>query len=173
MVKTSVYRLAVNELRGSIFNSAADLDLWLRLSKYGGIGVIPKKLMYYRISQAQYSAQVRLQTNRSDFFRVTDYYLNLPEVAESLNKNDLDNLEILEIRDKAMRSVNCVLTGEVSLAKFLLTEVLCTRNIGLGYKSKRAFGVIILAISLRILLILSLNNFAACIFGRAKQVMNK
>jgi glycosyltransferase involved in cell wall biosynthesis len=45
------YRLTYNKK----FNSAEDLDLWTRASKYFPIGNIPKPLLHYRIHASQYS----------------------------------------------------------------------------------------------------------------------
>ncbi len=68
MVRTQVYQQEIKCWRGELFRSSADLDLWLRILQQHPVGYLPKRLMRYRISSDQWSAKVRLGTERADFF---------------------------------------------------------------------------------------------------------
>jgi glycosyltransferase involved in cell wall biosynthesis len=88
------------------FRSAADIDLWFRLSRLGSVGVINEPLHYYRISAQQGSAQIdQGRTEIADFFRVIDNYLTRPEVVKIVKSDALAYYEI----DRAIDSVSCAM----------------------------------------------------------------
>jgi glycosyltransferase involved in cell wall biosynthesis len=74
MARTLFFQKEIRSWRGDLFKSSADLDVWLRMARKKPIGLIPTQLMRYRVSANQYSAKVRLQTERADFFLVIEHY---------------------------------------------------------------------------------------------------
>lgn len=78
MVRTNIYKNNIKEWRGATFSTAADLDVWLRISMIGKFGIINKPLMLYRLSMESYSYRIDSLCNRfnkSDLFLVLDYYI--------------------------------------------------------------------------------------------------
>jgi glycosyltransferase involved in cell wall biosynthesis len=120
MVRTTVYKNDIKPWRCEIFGTSADLDVWLQIASSTGLGLLPAKLMKYRVGSGQYSATVRNQTNQSDFFRVIDYYLKQDAVRAFITSVDVANYERLHRRDVVMRSANLFLHHEfVSSAQLL------------------------------------------------------
>jgi len=75
MIKTGIY-LGCAPVRYDQFASASDLDIWLRIAKYGEIVILDENLLNYRVSKSQWSNRLnRLRTKESDFFKVMDYHL--------------------------------------------------------------------------------------------------
>lgn len=109
MARTEVYRQDIGTWRGELFGSSADLDVWLRMLLRHPCGILAEPLMRYRISDVQFSSKVRLQTSRSDFFRVMDHYLEQASIQSMLSNRDRENYIALDRRDRVMRSVNLFL----------------------------------------------------------------
>src|SRR5665647_61376 len=65
------------------FESAADIDLWLRMARWRPVGIIDEPLHRYRVSPHQESARIyRLRTHLGHFYWVLDHYLSRPEIGE-------------------------------------------------------------------------------------------
>lgn len=144
MVRTDIYQHEIKGWRGELFRSSADLDLWLRILQKHRIGLLPEKLMRYRISQQQFSARVRFAVERADFFLVTDYYLAQDSVRNMLAVEDLRNYQWLERRDRVMRAVNLLLTDSPKKARKLLYDLLSFDALYSAVKTRRGFLVMIL-----------------------------
>jgi len=168
MARTVVYREGVRRWRDELFGTSADLDVWLRMSKLGPVGILADKLMRYRISQSQWSAKVRAQTSRADFFRVTDYYLADPNVREFLSPMDLENLARLERRDLVMRAANAVMGGQSDLARLLIPSPLSRAMIDSAFADRRSFAVFALACVLLFLLAARLDWLARWFVSQVK-----
>lgn len=158
MVRSAIYKNEITTWRGNLFASSADLDVWLRIASNHLLGILPMPLLNYRISSSQWSAQVRRNTERADFFKVMDFYLQQPMVQEFVNKKDLDHYADLERRDKVMRAVNCFLQDRKSEANNLCAQVLSLTGIRSACKSKRAFLSFAMGALLRLLLMLKAEN---------------
>ena len=158
MVRSSIYKNEIVSWRGDLFASSADLDVWLRIASHHLVGILPIPLLNYRISSHQWSAQVRRTTERADFFKVMDFYLQQAQVQEVVNKEDLRHYQDLERRDKVMRAVNCFLQGRKLEAKNLSSEVFSLAAITSAFKSKRAALTLALTALLRLLLIVRAEN---------------
>lgn len=155
MVRTQVYQQEIKCWRGYIFNSSADLDLWLRILQNHPIGYLTERLMRYRISNQQWSARVRLGTERADFFLVTDYYLAQKPVRALLTPDDLRNYGWLGRRDRVMRAVNLLLTDRSRQSRELLHDIYSWDALGAAIKTKR--GLFVLLIGLYVLLLTTLG----------------
>jgi glycosyltransferase involved in cell wall biosynthesis len=125
MVRTKIYKREIRKWRYNLFLSGSDLDVWLRIAKSHMIGILPNRLMRYRISPTQGSAfLLRERKFRSHLFLVLDYYLSKKSVNSFLSDKDFINFERLKRSDKAVRAVNLYLNNEIpkayNLAKYSL-----------------------------------------------------
>lgn len=173
MARTRVYQQDIQSWRGNLFKSSADLDVWLRIARKHPIGLLPAPLMRYRISANQFSAQVRLQTARPDFFLVTEHYLAQEDVRGMLNRIDLENYARLDRRDRVMRAVNCFLSARSGEAQSLLHDIFSWDAWKAGMQTKRGFGVLVAGIYLRVLLLFRLEKLGRLTLGYLKHVMRK
>ncbi len=173
MVPTDIYQQEIRGWRGEVFGSSADLDVWLRIAQRHSVGILPIPLMRYRISANQWSARVRLQTERADFFRVTDHYLAQEEIRSLLDSSDLESYMRLEHRDKVMCSINLFLMGKTAEARKLLEGIYSFCALKAALQSKRGFGVLVAASYLRILLLFRLNKLGRASLRFMKRVMRK
>ncbi len=173
MARTEVYQHEIRSWRGEMFSSSADLDVWLRIAQLHPVGILPMPLMRYRISSSQFSAGVRLQTERADFFRVIDHYLGQSDVRALLEKRDIQNYAELERRDSVMRAINLFLMGKTGEVRALLGDINSWDALGSAMQSKRGVGVLVATIYLRILLLLRLNKFGQITLIFMKQAMGK
>jgi glycosyltransferase involved in cell wall biosynthesis len=119
MVRTDVYQKDIRGWRGDAFNTSADLDVWFRILQHHLIGILPEHLMRYRISQAQYSSNLRMRTARSDFFLVMDHYLDRKDVQALLTPQDRRHYGWLVRTDRVVRAVNLYLCGQEQEALLL------------------------------------------------------
>lgn len=112
MVRAKLYKNPPRPWSDTTFNSSADLGVWLGLLENSPIGILPDKLIRVRQSVNQYSSKVsRFNTERADFFRVTDYYVNLPWVRMLLNDSHLRTLALCEHKDRCLRAINWMIKG--------------------------------------------------------------
>jgi glycosyltransferase involved in cell wall biosynthesis len=173
MARTDVYQHEIRSWRGEMFSSSADLDVWLRIAQLHPVGILPMPLMRYRISNSQWSAGVRLQTEQADFFRVIDHYLGQSDIRAILVKRDIQNYAELERRDSVMRAINFFLMGKTGAVRALLGDINSWDALGSAFQSKRGIGVLVAAIYLHILLLLRLNKFGQITLIFMKQAMGK
>lgn len=173
MARTTVYTQSIRSWRGDLFKTSADLDVWLRMAKKHSIGLLPEHLMRYRISNNQFSAKVRSQTERADFFLVIDHYLEKKEVQDILNSADLENYERLDRRNRVGRAVNCFLSAKPIDARVLLSDLFTYRAWKAGMQSKRGFGVLVAGLYMRALLFFGLEKTGRFTLRYLKRIMRK
>ncbi|MES2686085.1 MAG: glycosyltransferase [Pseudomonadota bacterium] len=173
MAPTTVYKNDIKCWRGDLFGPSGDLDVWLRMLMGGPAGILPEALMRYRISSSQWSAKVRLDTRRADFFTVMDHYLAMADVRAQLTAADMQNYARLEQRDKAMRAANAFLQDQQQTARQLCSEVLSWRCLVDALKSKRGLLVFSLAGYVYLALLTGMQKPAKALLMRLKQATNK
>lgn len=173
MARTTVYRQDIESWRGGLFKSSADLDVWLRIARKHPIGLLPMHLMRYRVSANQFSANVRLQTDRPDFFLVTEHYLAQESVRGMLDHADLENYARLDRRDRVMRAVNCFLSMKSGEVKSLLHDIYSWAAWKAAIQTKRGFGVLVVGLSLQGFLMFRLEKIGQLTLGYLKRVMRK
>lgn len=159
MARTSVYKDEIKEWRGDLFGSAADLDVWLRIARKHHIGVIRKPLMQYRVWKAQWSAKIRMNTERAMLFNIIDHYLEDPSVHAILNAQDWTNYRRLERRDRIMRAVNLFLQGATKEAQDLCYDTFSWDALGSAAQSQRGFFVLILGCYMKLLFLAGAGSF--------------
>lgn len=157
MLRTDVYLNEIMVWRGSLFGTSADLDVWLRAARQHNIGILPERLMRYRISATQGTQALRERTTRGDFFRAIDHYLAQDEIKAMLAPRDLNNYSRLERTDKAVRAVNLFLQGCHEEAKILCKEILVRDALSAAAESRRGFITLLLAAYLMLCITLRLN----------------
>lgn len=173
MARTKVYQEDIKQWRGEQFKSSADLDVWLRIASKHPVGLLPKALMKYRISDHQFSARVRLQTDRPDFFLVIEHYLTQAPVSAMLDKADFEHFNRLDRRDRVMRAVNLFLDFRSDEARSLVDDIFSWDAIKAGLQTKRGLGVLIAGVYIRSLLLLRLESVGRITLGYLKRVMRK
>lgn len=173
MVRTHIYQQEIISWRGDMFGTSADLDVWLRILERHSIGHLPEPLMRYRISNTQWTARIRKETERAVFFQVIDHYLGLDNVRSLVDRDDLQNYARLERRDRVMRAVNLYLMGKTEESRKLLGDILSWDAARSAFLTKRGFGILVAGVYLRILILFGLDKIGQFSLGFMKQVMRK
>lgn len=128
MIRTIICTSELKEWRGGLFGPGADLDTWFRIAKLGKLGLINRPLLQYRVCPAHFSyTHNKYNTNRADLFTILDYWMKKSEVADSLNKSDLDWYATWLMWDDITRARNALKKGEVKFAHNLLRTVSAKR----------------------------------------------
>ena len=173
MARTDIYQQDIKVWRGEMFGSSADLDVWLRILQHRACGILAEPLMRYRISNEQFSARVRQNVGRADFFRVIDYYQAQGWVTAQLNNSDYINYERLERRDRVMRAINCLLSEDVDKAYQLCSDVLSLNALSAAWQSRRGLFVLCLGVFIRVSIDLGLTGSAKKVLLYLKKRANK
>jgi glycosyltransferase involved in cell wall biosynthesis len=123
MIRTKVCVEKIKAWRGELFRSSADLDVWLRLAAYNHIAVVNEPLLFYRVSENQWTAHYRKRRKtRADIFLVLDYWLKKDEIKQSVTKVDLRNYQKLLRHDALGCMLNAMRGGEITLAQKIWTD---------------------------------------------------
>lgn len=173
MVRTTLYQNVIKGWRGDLFGSSADLDIWLRIAHHSQLGLLPAKLMKYRISTAQFSSKVRYQTGRADFFRVMDHYLLQDDVRAVMTPRDLENYQRLVRRDTVMRAANLFLTDQFPQAASLLNDFFSVDMLVAAMRDKRSFVVLLLGSYLKIVNLPGLRSCGQAPLRQLKPALGK
>lgn len=105
MVRRDLYR-RLRLFESTLFGSSADLDVWLQILAQAPVGILAEPLMSYRISPQQGSVTlIRDRTDRADFFKVLDFYLDDPAVAGAMTLQDRRNYRWLDKADRVARAL--------------------------------------------------------------------
>lgn len=137
LVRTTLYQQAIKTWRGDLFQTSADLDVWLRLAMHAKLAILQRPLLSYRISTTQGSEKVRRGIDRADFFKVMDYYLNQPWVKACITKEDLRHYASLDRRDRAMRAANLLMLDKRQEALALCSDMFSIDTLRDLFKNKR------------------------------------
>ena len=173
MTRTDLLQVKIKSWRAELFSSSADLDVWFRLLEFGPIGLLPKKLMRYRLSGLQFSAGVRTRVVRADFFMVIDHYLNNDAYKNILSVADFRNYSRLERRDSVVRSMNALLNGDNDLSKDLCPS-LCHYDIFLSaITQKRGLMIFLAIVSMKAIHFFGMERLASPLLIYIKRVSGK
>jgi len=105
------------------FRSARDLEFFLRLLREYPIGIIDRKLVRYRISKRQGTADaVYLRTGESDHHRVVDHFLSLAGGQVAFPQKAAEAYEFSRKVDELFRATNCIVTGDIERGILLLRD---------------------------------------------------
>jgi hypothetical protein len=158
MVRTETYKNVIKQWGSSLFNSASDVDTWLRLASSAPIGVINEPLMQYRMSQLQYSDRIRKRTTKADFFLVMDHYLSRPEVVKILSKEDFRHYGWLLRHENVACASNLLANGELLEAKNLLKGLLCWDSLYASISTRLGFKTLAGGALLKMMIFLGLSK---------------
>lgn len=173
MARTSVYKHDIKRWRGDLFNSSADLDVWLRIAQHHKVGFLPLPLIHYRISAGQFSSSLRSRVTRGDFFLVIDHYLGINNVNSMLDYGDRRNFARLQRTDLVVRATNLYLQGRDAEARKLCGEALRVDAVLAIFSSKRNLVTFSLTLLIGVLLLLRLPQIGRPIIGRLKRFARK
>ncbi len=122
------------------FKSAADIDLYLRMSQTGPIGIIDEPLHQYRISTHQDSNVIHnSRTHLAHFFWVMDYWLELPEISQSIKPSARRVYDMYRASDQVLCAMKMLVQNKPQDAKGLLLQAMKTSNwmTGLSFQPRR------------------------------------
>lgn len=173
MLRTDIYLNEIKDWRGSLFGTGADLDVWLRVARKHNIGILPERLMRYRISATQGTQALRERTMRGDFFRVIDHYLAQDEIKAMLASRDMNNYSRLERTDKAVRAANLFLQERDGEAKILCKEILVRDALSAAVESRRGFITLLLAVYILFCITIRLNTPGKFLLRNIKLLVRK
>lgn len=119
------------------FCTAADIDLYLRLSRLGTVGIIDEPLHKYRISEYQASAQLfKFRTYRAHFLQVMDHYLSIPEFRQLVTAKAFSFHKVHGITDDIVKAMNMLYLGNVDDARSLMKSALSRPEFRKGLLTK-------------------------------------
>lgn len=173
MVRTKVYQQDIQRWRGELFGSSADLDVWFRILQRHAIGILPERLMRYRISANQHSQRLRQRTVRPDFFRVIDYYLAQAEVQAFLVSEDWLHAGWLERTDRVVRAVNFYMSGDVRAANALCQNLVTFDGIRAALQGWRGFVTLMVGLSLKFFILFHLSGIGRFMILRLRRFSRK
>lgn len=173
MVRTEIYKYDIQNWRGELFRSSADLDVWLRIAKKYDIGFLNELLMRYRVDSNQFSNNVRSRTRKADFFLVIEYYLNFNLKGLGLTDIDLQNYRLLQINDKFWRAINYYIIGNNYKSLILLKNIFKIKNIFPLLTSKRDFLTLVSSCFLYFLIKFKFNYFGIMLINLVRRKLNK
>lgn len=123
------------------YGTASDIDLYLRMAKYGPIAVIDEPLHKYRISNQQGSAQIFYQrTFLFHFFDVLDHYISQPEISPLIQQDALSLYRMQRAADQIFCAMNLLSQGRSDEARNCLNEALIWRHFIISVKRPRLFA---------------------------------
>ncbi len=107
------------------YATASDIDLYLRMSKQGPIGIINEPLHKYRISDQQGSAQLfRQRTFLAHYFNVMDDHISTPEAATVIQQDAVAFYKTRRAADQVRCSLNMLQLDRLMEAKYNLTQAM-------------------------------------------------
>lgn len=169
MIKTRVLQTEIKQWHGELFKSSADLDVWLRISQLHPVGFLHLPLMRYRISKFQFSAQVRQQCERADFFLVTDYFLANEEVRRLLNETDMMHYQWLERTDLIRRALSLFALDRVEEANRLIGDLLTLDLIRAALSNKRSLLTLLAGAYMKLIAQLRLHRIGKILLGYVRR----
>ena len=138
------------------FCTAADIDLYLRLSRLGTVGIIDEPLHKYRIWENQGSAKLfKCRTYRAHFLQVMDHYLSIPEFRQLVKPQAFLYYEMGGISDDINRAMNMFFLGNLADARALMKSALSRPEFRKGLLTKKFARLFFL--SLPIFLVIQLG----------------
>jgi glycosyltransferase involved in cell wall biosynthesis len=119
------------------FCTAADIDLWLRLSRLGTVGIIDELLHKYRVWPDKPTEQLlKFRDYRSHFLQVMDHYLSIPEFRQLVKPQAFRHYEMYSVSDDIIRAMNMFFLGNVADARLLMKSALSRPEFREGLRTK-------------------------------------
>lgn len=173
MLRTNIYQNEIKKFRGELFNTSSDLDVWFRVLQNHSIGILPERLINYRISKSQHSAKLRARITKSDFFLVMEYYLAKEKVKTRLVASDYLYYARVERTDRILRAVNFYLQGDFQSAILLNKNLPILDTITAAMTSRKGFITMLASVFLRVFMFINKPKIGQFLLTRMKQVVGK
>ena len=106
------------------FRTSADLEMWLKILKKYKIGILNKKFIKRRMGSGGGKKYQYLCTERSDFFKVMDYYLNSKLKTQKIQKKFLRQYEYQKRVNDTIRAMNFLIKNQKGKATSLISKKL-------------------------------------------------
>lgn len=128
------------------FLTAADLEMWLRIARYGyEIAVIDQPLLKYRISRLQTGGEYhRIRTTLADVFGVLDHYLRQPGVEAMVLPQSIAVYELQRAADQVLCAMNLLAQERVAEARPLVRQAMRARHFITALRRPRLLAPLIL-----------------------------
>ncbi len=151
MVRRDVFE-KVGLFREDTFNTAADIEMWLRIVEKFPIGILQQRLMKRRIGRTQGTYRYRyLRVERANFFSVMDYYLKSTTSKNLIITNNiLRHYEFQKTWDDILCARNLLMQGKQAEARRLLHKLFSWDTFIVGSKSLKSIGKLLIGIVLYI-----------------------
>jgi hypothetical protein len=118
LMRTDICLSQIGSWRGDLFKSSADLDVWLRLASINHLALINEPLLFYRISDVQWTAKYRRNRKvRADTFLVLEYWLKNEKITQFLTDVDRVNYQKLKRQDALGCVLNAINNDDLLYAK--------------------------------------------------------
>ena len=136
------------------FGGSDDLEMWLRISEKFPIGIINENLINWRKGGrgAKYN---QLRTDKADFFKVMDYYLEDKNYIATIDQKHLMQYEYQKNFDNTLRAMNFLIKGEIGEAKNIINASFSFGFFKAFFENMNMLRVKVLA--LKIILFIGIN----------------
>jgi len=101
------------------FGTSADLEMWLRIAEKYPVGILNESLYRCRVGGAL-SRYHNLRTEKAEFLKIMDYYLEDKQYADKMDKKSLKQYARQKDFDDTFRAMNFLIKGETGEAKKLI-----------------------------------------------------
>jgi glycosyltransferase involved in cell wall biosynthesis len=105
MIRSDTYK-KLAPFRYDQFESASDLDMWLRVAKTGPVTIIDENLLKYRMSGTQWSSTLKSRTQAADGFKVLDFHSAEVGADIILSSETLEKYELRRMEDQIFCALN-------------------------------------------------------------------
>lgn len=164
----------VGKFRYDKFRSSSDLDLWLRISQIGQIGIINDRLHKYRISNSQGSFLIyNKRTEPQDYFKVIEYYLEQPAAKSIVSAKSLHFYKMHKGAELIVCSKNLLLSDRVKDAERNLKLALTRVNFSFAFRTRKTAGKYLVGFFLLFGIYIGLGRSLSRIFQSAHDVKTK
>lgn len=137
---------------GDSTGSAADTEMWLRITQKYKIGIIKERLINRRISNTQGSYQYENnRVLRANHFLVLDSFLKNSDIKGKIDRKILGQYEFNKFWDDVIIAKNLVKQKRNKDAKNLLLSSLSWNKVSTGFKNVKNFIKLVIYLFLLIL----------------------
>lgn len=137
MGRVEVFR-RVGLFNTSEFDTAGDLEMWLRILTEFKIAILDEHLMRYRSGATQVSRRYNyLRTCEEHFFPIMDRYLGMKGVADRLSPVSLREYAFHRCDDETFRAANWLIRGNAAGARALLLRPFPWRTLFTNFRRRK------------------------------------
>ncbi|MBX4201230.1 glycosyltransferase [Candidatus Parcubacteria bacterium] len=121
MARTSTFeKLGLFDDHGP-FGGSDDLEMWLRILEHAPVGILQENLINRRVG-GRAKKYNTLRTEKADFFKLMDYYLDEKGYAKSMDEKSLRQYAYQKDFDNTLRGMNFLIQGDIGAAKKIISN---------------------------------------------------